>query len=179
MKRINEIFYSIQGEGYFTGTPAVFIRFSGCNLRCDFCDTQHQEAELMADKTILQLASEYPSRHVVLTGGEPGLQIDEPFVTLWKQAGWFVQVETNGTQPIPSNIDWVTCSPKERCILTEADELKIVYLGQDLSPFDHFSARVRYLQPCSMKNTSEVLKYVKEHPQWKLSVQLHRLLNIP
>lgn len=179
MKRIHEIFYSLQGEGYFSGTPAVFVRFSGCNLRCDFCDTDHRSAELMSDRMILDYVARFPSRHLVLTGGEPSLQVDEHFVSLCKMAGWFVQMETNGTQPLPGNLDWITCSPKERCILREAHELKIVYRGQDLSCWDEFRAKHRFLQPCSMQNTEEVVRYVLMHPYWNLSVQLHKLLNIP
>ena len=179
MKKINEIFYSIQGEGFFTGTPAVFVRFSGCNLDCDFCDTQHQQGEMMSKEEIFAKVAQYPSKHLVFTGGEPGLFIDFDFVQFFKNAGYFVQIETNGTCPLPENIDWVTCSPKEKLLLRKADELKVVYTGQNLSEFENFSASYRYLQPCSMKNTEEVINYIESNPQWRLSVQLHKLLNIP
>ena len=75
MKKINEIFYSIQGEGYFTGTPAVFVRFSGCNLRCPFCDTEHKEGKMLSDDDIIAEINRYPALHVVLTGGEPCMQV--------------------------------------------------------------------------------------------------------
>ncbi len=179
MKKINEIFYSIQGEGFFTGTPAVFVRFSGCNLSCDFCDTQHQEGEIMSREEILEKISLYPSKHLIFTGGEPGLFIDAGFVQFFKNAGYFIQIETNGTCRLPKNIDWITCSPKENLLLEEADELKVIYTGQDLSVFKNFNASCRYLQPCSMKNTEKVVDYIKLHPQWRLSVQLHKLLDIP
>ena len=80
MRKINEIFYSLQGEGFHTGTPAVFIRFSGCNLKCSFCDTQHEEGVLMSDEEILDAVGEYPATTVILTGGEPSLWIDREFV---------------------------------------------------------------------------------------------------
>jgi len=179
MKKINEIFYSIQGEGFFTGTPAIFVRFSGCNLNCDFCDTQHQQGKEMSDEEILATISQYPAKHLVLTGGEPSLFIDFNFVQFFKNAGYFIQIETNGTHPLPENIDWVTCSPKENLLLQEADELKVVYTGQNLLEFENFKALHRYLQPCSMGNTEEVIDYIKSNPTWGLSVQLHRLLDIP
>jgi len=179
MKKINEIFYSIQGEGFFTGTPAIFIRFSGCNLNCDFCDTQHHDGEMMSKEDILAKITGYPSCHLILTGGEPALFIDFEFVQFFKNAGYFIQIETNGTCPLPQNIDWVTCSPKEKLLLQEADELKVVYTGQNLLEFENFKAQHCYLQPCSMTNTAEVVDYVKSNPQWKLSVQQHKLLDIP
>ncbi|MBO4331831.1 MAG: radical SAM protein [Paludibacteraceae bacterium] len=179
MRRINEIFYSLQGEGRFTGTAAVFIRFSGCNLKCSFCDTQHEEGKQMSDDEIIAEAAQYPTRHVVLTGGEPSLWINEAFVDRLKAAGFFVQIETNGTHPLPTNIDWVTFSPKTDWKLTKSNELKVVYQGQDLSLWDHFDCEYKYLQPCSCTNTNEVVEYIKQHPEWRLSVQLHKLIQIP
>ena len=112
MRKINEIFYSLQGEGFHTGTPAVFVRFSGCNLKCSFCDTQHESGVMMSDDDIVAEVSRYPSTMVILTGGEPSLWIDEAFVDRLHEAGKYVCIETNGTRPLPANIDWVTCSPK-------------------------------------------------------------------
>ena len=102
MRKINEIFYSLQGEGFHTGTPALFIRFSGCNLKCSFCDTKHEEGEWMSDEDIVAKAKECPAKMVVLTGGEPSLWIDEAFVEKLHQAGKYVCIETNGTHPIPT-----------------------------------------------------------------------------
>lgn len=179
MKKINEIFYSIQGEGFFSGTPAVFVRFSGCNLACDFCDTVHHDGHYMSQDEILSQITRYPSRHLILTGGEPSLFVDSGFIRFFKQAGYFIQIETNGTNLLPDGIDWITCSPKENLVLQQADELKVVYRGQDLHVYDAFRASHRYLQPCSLQNTAEVIAYIQAHPEWKLSVQLHKLLNIP
>lgn len=181
MKKINEIFYSLQGEGFHTGTPAVFVRFSGCNLQCVFCDTDHAEGVMMSDKEILAEVLKYPAKMVILTGGEPGLWIDEPLVNLLHQADKYVCIETNGTQSLPPGIDWITCSPKQRAglQLVRADEIKVVFEGQDVSVYEKIPARHYFLQPCSGKNTSQVVEYVLEHPVWKLSLQTHRLINIP
>lgn len=179
MRKINEIFYSLQGEGHYTGKAAVFVRFSGCNLKCGFCDTQHEEGKEMTDEEIVATAEQYPTRHVILTGGEPSLWIDEDFVSLLKAHGFYVQIETNGTRPLPKNIDWVTFSPKKNWILEKSDELKVVYQGQDLDGWSDFRCQEKYLQPCSCSNTNEVVEYIKQHPEWKLSVQLHKLIQIP
>lgn len=181
MKKINEIFYSLQGEGYYTGTPVVFVRFSGCNLACSFCDTAHQEGTTMTDEAILEAIACYPTKQVVLTGGEPSLWIDESFISILKQAGYYVTIETNGTTKLPSNIDWVTCSPKEggRVVLDKIDELKVVYTGKPVEHFLEVTALHYYLQPCSGENTEEVIAYILAHPKWRLSLQTHKLLNIP
>ena len=180
MRKINELFYSLQGEGYFTGTPSVFVRFSGCNLKCDFCDTHHDEGETMSDEAIVAAIKAFPATRVVLTGGEPSLFIDAAFIDLLHANGYFVQVETNGTRPLPANIDWVTCSPKQGGVLAlnEANELKVVFTGQNLSVFDSFRAPHRFLQPCSNKNTNETIAYILTHPQWRLSLQTHRFVGI-
>lgn len=181
MKKINEIFYSLQGEGYHTGTPAVFVRFSGCNLKCSFCDTAHEEGMMMEDKAIVEAVSRFPATWVILTGGEPGLWVDEALVEALHNAGKQVAIETNGTCRLPENIDWVTCSPKEGAILKveKVDEVKVVFLGQDVASYLSIPARHYFLQPCSCLNTSEVVQYIKEHPLWRLSLQTHKLIDIP
>ena len=112
MRKINEIFYSLQGEGFHTGTPAVFVRFSGCNLKCGFCDTQHEEGRMMSDDEIVSEVCKYPCRMVILTGGEPGLWIDGKLTAALHAVGKYIAIETNGTCVLPEDIDWVTCSPK-------------------------------------------------------------------
>lgn len=179
--RINEIFYSLQGEGYFTGTPAVFLRFSGCNLACDFCDTDHSHSEEMDLPEILEKISAYPSRHIVITGGEPSLQLDETLVSILHDAGYYIQIETNGTHPIPEDVDWITCSPKAGtdCVLKRIDELKVVYLGQDVEEIaTRYAAMHYFLQPCSGSNIPETVDYILFHPYWRLSLQTHKLINI-
>ncbi|WP_270712535.1 7-carboxy-7-deazaguanine synthase QueE [Phocaeicola coprophilus] len=181
MKKINEIFYSLQGEGYHAGTPAVFVRFSGCNLKCDFCDTRHEEGTEMENGEIVKAVEQYPCRMVILTGGEPGLWIDSALVDALHASGRYVCIETNGTCLLPENIDWVTCSPKQGTSLKVAhvDEVKVVYLGQDVSAYLDIPARHYFLQPCSCQNTDEVIAYIKQHPVWRLSLQTHKLINIP
>ena len=193
--KINEIFYSMQGEGFHSGTPAVFVRFSGCNLHCVFCDTQHQYGMMMSMQEIVDEVNKFPEAPLlVLTGGEPSLYIDETFVVALKSAtGKIVAIETNGTRPLPDSLDWVTFSPKNNmeggdeqpCILTHCDELKVVYLGQDLSQYDRIEAKHRFLQPCYNPDATLCQQYmqacvdaVMSHPQWRLSLQIHRVLGI-
>ncbi len=180
MRKINEIFYSLQGEGYHTGTPAVFIRFSGCNLKCSFCDTRHEEGVLMSDDEIIAEVGKYPAVTVILTGGEPSLWVDEAFIDRLHQAGKYVCIETNGTNPLPPNIDWVTCSPKQgvKLAITRMDEVKVVYEGQDIESTSCFPAEYFFLQPCSCSNTAETVACVMQHPKWRLSLQTHKLIDI-
>lgn len=180
MKKINEIFYSLQGEGFYTGTAAIFIRFSGCNLKCDFCDTLHESGEFLSDEEILQKISLFESKHIVLTGGEPSLWIDEEFVGKLKSIGYYVQIETNGTHPIPQNVDWITCSPKDAPLaINKANELKVVFTSQSfVEKFTNFNSQHRFLQPLSCGNTAEVVDYILKHPQWRMSLQTHKLINI-
>lgn len=181
MRKINEIFYSLQGEGYHTGIPAVFVRFSGCNLKCSFCDTQHEEGTWMSDEEIVSEVVRYPASTVILTGGEPGLWIDDNLIDALRHEGIYVCIETNGTCVLPENIDWVTCSPKEGAEIKvkRIDEVKVVYVGQDVSVYLDLPADHYFLQPCSGVNTKEVIAYILQHPAWRLSLQTHKLLQIP
>lgn len=189
--RVNEIFYSLQGEGRFTGTPAVFLRLSGCNLKCSFCDTKHEEATEMHPTEIIEEIQKYPSKHIVITGGEPSLQIDWDFVNYLQQYGYFVQVETNGVKRLPTNVDWITCSPKYKPICYgEVDEIKCVYEGKESEEKIHklyHSVRAEsfYLQPCDVKNPkrnaeilAECINFIKENPEWKLSLQTQKILEV-
>ena len=190
--KINEIFYSIQGEGFFTGTPAVFVRFAGCNLACDFCDTNHQSyKEYTEDETIAEI-KKYTVDHVVLTGGEPTLQITKSFIDKLHEAGKFIQVETNGTIPlghdIEFDINWITCSPKHKPVsIGRINELKVVYQGQDMSQYDGLKALPYcfYLQPCDTKdeqknreNLQATIDYIMQHPKWRLSLQTQKIINV-
>lgn len=181
MRKINEIFYSLQGEGFYTGTAAVFIRFSGCNLKCSFCDTEHEEGTLMSDEDILKVISNYPANMVILTGGEPAMWIDQVFIDLLHQAGKYICIETNGTYPLPKGIDWISCSPKEGAPvkIENIDEVKVVYLGQDLSEYLKLPAKHYFIQPCSCRKTQEIFNYILQHPEWRLSLQTHKLIDIP
>lgn len=128
--RVNEIFYSLQGEGAHAGVPSVFIRLSGCNLRCWFCDTQHQNGTDMSVEEIIAAVNSYPAQWVILTGGEPSLQITGEFIRKLKEhTGKLVAIETNGTRQLPEEIDWVTLSPKTgiaenaEIVIRRADEI--------------------------------------------------------
>ena len=178
MYKINEIFYSLQGEGYHSGTPAVFVRFSGCNLRCVFCDTQHQSGSLMSSQEIVDEVNKYSNAPLlVLTGGEPSLFINEAFVEELKQ-----KTGKRVTSPKSAFHGGDT----EPCALKRCDELKVVYLGQDLAQYDDIEAQYRFLQPCYEENEEQrkanmqaCVEAVKTHPNWRLSLQIHRVLNIP
>lgn len=187
--RINEIFYSLQGEGHYAGTPAVFVRFSGCNLKCPFCDTDFHSFREMSIPEILREISVYPARRVILTGGEPTLQLTAPFMNALHEAGYTIHIETNGTNELPAPADWVTCSPKSTAKpnLQSIDELKIVYQGEDDDPSQFLSipAGEYYLQPCDTGDPDRnrdileaAIDYVKANPQWRLSLQTHKLTGI-
>ena len=203
--RINNIFYSLQGEGYNTGRAAVFVRFAGCNLRCSFCDTEFDSYREMSAEEILSKISSLHHPHssihplIVLTGGEPTLQVDEAFVDLLHQNGYEVAMESNGTRPAPKNLDWLTISPKdwwmENCGWwmengSHANEIKIVF-DEDtparLSSFHYPQSTIHhlYLQPCDTGDPArnafilqQCINYIKEHPQWRLSLQTHKLIGI-
>ena len=188
LMKINEIFYSLQGEGHYTGTPAVFVRFAGCNLKCSFCDTDFTSFTEMTEDDIVRETGQYPTNHIVITGGEPTLQITASLVSKLHDAGKYVQIETNGTNVLPEgcNIDWVTCSPKYKAVrLQHIDELKVVFEGQDMSQYDCLTATEYRLQPCDTQDeekNKEILRqtidFILKNPKWKLSLQTHKILNV-
>lgn len=184
MKRVNDIFYSLQGEGRNTGRAAIFIRFAGCNLKCPFCDTDFAQYEEMSDEDILNRIKSYPSHFVVLTGGEPSLQVDRQLVDLLHKHGYELAMETNGTHPIVDGIDWITCSPKGNTVIKRCNELKCIFEENAQHPDDHgISAEYKYLQPCDVQNTernAQIVKhcfdYILQHPEWRMSLQTHKLV---
>lgn len=149
MYRVNEIFYTLQGEGAHSGIPAVFVRFSGCNLRCPWCDTEFADyREMSAEAIVTEALDLYDvpndrRKMLVLTGGEPSLQVDRPLIDALHAAGFYICIETNGTHPLPEGIDWITCSPKEFSLqhsavsnrhqpalaLKKVNEVKVVFTG--------------------------------------------------
>lgn len=186
--KVNEIFYSVQGEGCFTGTPAVFLRLSDCNMKCDFCDTRHHTFKEMSEEEIIHEVSNYPSRHIVITGGEPTLQITSSLCRKLHDGGFFIQIETNGSLKLPADcsIDWITCSPKNAEItIQRIDELKVVYWGQDISRWEQTKAKEHRLQPLDRNDplrNKEILhstfEYILNHPMWSLSLQTHKMINV-
>lgn len=183
----------MQGEGFNTGTASVFIRLSGCNLSCAFCDTDHKSHTMMSAPEIVEHVMSYNAPLIVLTGGEPALWVDQPLIKALKMTGKKIAIETNGTLPLPDGLDWITLSPKtafqggmaKPCILTSCDELKVVYTGQDLSQYDHIKAKHRFLQPCYVDNPKQrqigiqaTVAAILNNPTWRLSLQTHRTLGI-
>jgi len=193
--RINEIFYSLQGEGVRVGTPALFVRFSGCNQACTAatvgfdCDTDHTAAkEMTLAKIIVDLRSAGPRcEWVVLTGGEPALQVDRELIDGLHEAGYRLAIETNGSIELPAGLDWITVSPKmpeDKIQQRTADEVKYVLTaGQPLPTStvraDHYLISPVFQEGCVDSETlSWCIRLVQDNPPWRLSVQLHRLLGI-
>ena len=187
--KVNEIFYSIQGEGYWSGTPAIFVRFAGCNLSCKFCDTDHDSSfiEMEPEDILAEVKNYSQCKHVVFTGGEPLLQINKELLSLFERENYYIQIETNGTIKISKDIydyiDWITVSPKEpieRWIQKDGNELKLVHTGgQDLKRyFDSSSFDEYFIQPCSGQNINQCIQLCKENTQWRLSIQLQKMLKI-
>ena len=204
---IKEIYYTIQGEGFHSGRPAVFCRFSGCNLWsgreedresaiCQFCDTNfwgtdgENGGKFSADELAKQIKSVWQGNKnpfVVFTGGEPALQVNEALVKAVHDLNFEIAIETNGTLQLPKGIDWVTVSPKANTeiVVNRGDELKIVVpqIGIDPETFVELDFDNFYLQPMEnenwQNNTSQTIDYCKNNPHWKLSVQTHKYLNIP
>ncbi len=192
--RINEIFYSIQGEGTRSGEAAIFVRFSGCNLKCPFCDTEHQPYQNLTEEDIASQVKGFPASLVVITGGEPTLQLTPSLVDKLHEAGKTVAIETNGTRPIPRNVDWITVSPKAaylgevaQPVITTADEVKIVLDGIHTPEDPTFGITAAHycVQPCDTGNAQrnrEIIDYcvnfVKDNPVWRLSLQTQKILNV-
>ena len=191
----------MQGEGRNTGRAAVFIRFAGCNLRCSFCDTEFESYREMSNEEILaEVEALRPQTSdlrplLVLTGGEPTLQVDETFVDFLHQHGYEVAMESNGTRPAPKNLDWLTVSPKESGQWKVdggkrlPDEIKVVFdehTVENLSSLHTLHpSQLLYLQPCDTGDpernkaiTQACVEYIKQHPQWRLSLQTHKLIDI-
>ena len=199
---VKEVFYTLQGEGANTGRPAVFLRFAGCNLWtgreedrssaiCQFCDTDFLGGTKFATADLLAavVSAEWRSADrpfVVITGGEPLLQLDQPLIDALHNHGLEIAIETNGTLPAPSGIDWVCVSPKANAafVQTSGDELKVVYPqpGMMLERFERLDFRHFFVQPMDgpdvEQNTELAARYCLEHPRWRLSLQTHKLLGI-
>ena len=206
MYKVNEIFFTLQGEGVHSGIPAVFIRFSGCNLRCPWCDTEFAKyTQMTAEQIVAEALDLYDvpnerRKMCVLTGGEPALQVDKTLIDALHAAGFYICIETNGTRELPEGIDWITCSPKEKTNLSlrRVNEVKVVFTGT----YDpeiwrtQLEAEHWMLQPLryngewlmmsgidewendSNDNLDETVRYILSHPFWRLSVQLHKIAGL-
>lgn len=200
--KINELFYSIQGEGFHTGSAAVFVRFSGCNLKCPFCDTDfHEYTEMSEDEVVNAVvkADINNCRFVVLTGGEPTMQLTDTFIDLLHQKGFYIAVESNGAFKDGNDfeIDWLTISPKQPFVkgipfaARQADEVKLVVTHETANSGimayyeDEITADHYYLQPCDTKDADEnkrlidaAVWLIKDNPKWKLSLQTQKIINV-
>jgi 7-carboxy-7-deazaguanine synthase len=208
--KVKEIYYTLQGEGYHTGRPAVFCRFTGCNLWsgreedrhkaiCQFCDTDFWGTDGInggsypdAAALARQVKSLWPEVSggkpmVVCTGGEPMLQLNEALIDAFHGEGLKVAIETNGTIPVPRSIEWICVSPKAGAELVqlEGDELKLVYPQSGAMPgqYEQLDFKHFFLQPMDgsqiAENTRASIEYCKQHPRWRLSIQTHKILQIP
>lgn len=188
---VNEIFYSLQGEGGRSGQPSIFIRLAKCNLTCSFCDTDFERGVKMTTEEILQEIEPYGCKWIIWTGGEPTLQLNDAVVDLFKERGYLQAIETNGTRRVPAGIDYITCSPKQqfekvRELIPEVDELRFpIQKGVPLPDVNILpKAKHYYLSPIFDNNDiiQENIDYcvylVKENPMWALSLQIHKLIGI-
>lgn len=192
---IVEIFHSVQGEGYHTGIPHVFVRFGNCNLRCEWCDTNFLEYEMRDLEDIVSEVSSYNCDRVIFTGGEPALQDLGSIGMELKKLGLHISIETNGTIPVDPIVDWICVSPKDQlypdAVIRQrtGNELKVVYCGQDLSIYDELRTGFEhhFLQPCYMEAESVesngssfrmVESLVKRTPGWRLSLQTHKWMGV-
>ena len=189
--RINEIFCSIQAEGFYSGTPAVFIRFAGCNRHCSFCDTDFSIKEKLSDMQILNRIRQHSCDHIILTGGEPSLQNIYGLITYLRSLDFIIHVETNGYNFTEiSSANWITFSPKDTADDYDKkywNELKVVYTGQNLKSYKKYMCQYNYLQPVDKGNTyhpeegmniHETIEQVKRNPRWRISLQWQKLINI-
>jgi 7-carboxy-7-deazaguanine synthase (Cx14CxxC type) len=211
MYAVKEIYYTLQGEGMQAGRPAVFCRFAGCNLwsgreadraeaLCNFCDTdfvgtdgpgggQFETAQdlVMACRSVWRGNAGLP-RFVVLTGGEPMLQVDEALVAALHDEGFEIAIETNGSLPVPEEIDWICVSPKPGVTLQQrsGDELKLVYPQAEIGPeevlglgFTHFLLQPLDDRAGGTSNLHAAIEYCLKNPSWRLSLQTHKILALP
>lgn len=205
---VKEIFYTLQGEGAHAGRPAVFMRFAGCNLwsgreadrataACRFCDTDFVGTDgpgggrfATASDLAAAVAAKWPGGgqpYVVCTGGEPLLQLDGPLIQALHDKGFEVAIETNGTIEAPPGIDWICVSPKagNKLRQTSGGELKIVVpqAGIDLKALEGLAFERFLVQPMdgpdAAANVRHAVQFCLDHPQWRLSLQTHKMLGIP
>lgn len=192
-----ESFYTIQGEGYYQGKAAYFIRLGGCDVGCFWCDVKDSwDASIHPKKSVTQIASEaaaFPGRMAVVTGGEPLLHDCGPLTEALHKAGFQTNIETSGSSSLSGSWDWICLSPKKfkrplPAILPLANELKVViYNKSDFEWAEEYAGQVSkncklYLQPewdQSSKMTPLIVEYIKSNPRWEFSLQIHKYMNVP
>ena len=188
---VNEIFYSLQGEGARMGEASIFIRLTKCNLSCDFCDTDFAHGTTMSVTEILDEIRPFGCRWIVWTGGEPTLQLTDEIVAFFKENGYFQAIETNGTREVPRGLDYIACSPKSRFetvknVIPEVDELRFpMRKGDALPDVSTLPKAKRYLlspvfdeQAIVRENVEYCVGLIKKNWEWGLSLQMHKLIEI-
>ena len=192
---IVEIFHSVQGEGFHTGVPHIFVRFGNCNLRCEWCDTDFLTYDEMSLTHIIEQILSFDCKRVIFTGGEPAMQDLSTIGSILKENDFHLSIETNGTIPVDSIIDWICVYPKDQMYPNSVirqrfgNESKVVYCGQDLSMYDELKSGFdhHYIQPLYMENDSVesngksfqiVEDLVKRSPGWRLSLQTHKWMGV-
>lgn len=188
---VNEIFYSLQGEGGRTGQASVFIRLSKCNLACTFCDTDFAFGKEMSVQEILDEIGQFGCNWIIWTGGEPTLQLTDEMVAFFKSHGYLQAIETNGTRKVPHGIDYITCSPKQHFEkikerIPTVDELRFpIEKGDPLPDISILPKTTRYLlspifdgATVIQENVDYCVSLIKENPLWALSLQTHKLIGI-
>lgn len=188
---VNEIFYSLQGEGGRAGEASIFIRLTKCNLACSFCDTDFEEGREMSLDQILEEIGKYPCKWIIWTGGEPTIQLKDDHLAVFRDHGYKQAIETNGTRKVPSLIDYITCSPKQqyetiKSRIPFAHEIRMpIICGDSIPDITVFPQADNYfLSPVfdgdkiNIDNVSYCVDLIKKHPQWRLSLQIHKLIHI-
>jgi organic radical activating enzyme len=190
--KVKEIFYSLQGEGGRQGEASIFIRLSACNLKCDFCDTDFSGGEMMEIAQILSVIEQYHCKWIVWTGGEPALQLTDEILLFFKEKGYKQAIESNGHYLLSKHLDYKVVSPKGNPAYSKqinpcVDEIRLPVKKGEIPPDTNIlpEAKHYFLSPVFTGNalfTKENIDYcvelVKRRPQWKLSVQMHKLINI-
>lgn len=188
---VNEIFYSLQGEGGRVGEPSIFIRLTKCNLACSFCDTDFADGDEMSLDEILNVISKFPCKWIIWTGGEPTIQLNNEYLAFFKEHGYKQAIETNGTKPVPLLIDYITCSPKVNYprikeLIPRVNEIRIPLQKGDVLPeISVFPKADKYfVSPVfdgntpNQENIDYCVEQVKTNSDWTLSLQMHKLIHI-
>ena len=190
--KVKEIFYSLQGEGGRQGEASIFIRLSGCNLKCDFCDTDFSGGEVMTLEEVLAMTTQFSCRWIVWTGGEPTLQLTDECLLFFKQAGFRQAIESNGHNCLSELLDYTVVSPKGQTdhakkINPSIDEIRLPLRENDsIPPIESLpAAKYYFLSPVFTENKAETkanidycVKMAKQYPEWRLSLQIHKMIGI-
>ena len=190
--KVKEIFYSLQGEGGRQGEASIFIRLSGCNLKCDFCDTDFSGGNKLSLEQILSISRQFPCQWIVWTGGEPTLQLTDACLQFFKQAGFRQAIESNGHHQLPKLLDYTVVSPKgqpdyAKQINPQVDEVRLPVKENDsIPPIESLpEAKYYFLSPVFTANQAKTkanidycVKLIKRFPTWRLSLQIHKLIGI-